>query len=131
MERIKGLLAVMAGAGIALAAAGVQAAESTVTVVKAPGKMDSLKVVRDKVTGKIRAATPEEIEELNAAPRSGNLPNAAQLNRPVTTRVPRPDGSATIRRGAEDLDEIVASKGADGKINLGHKHAAPSTQPKE
>lgn len=130
MERIKGLLAIMASAGLVLAAASVQAAESKVTVVNAPGKMDALKVVRDKQTGRIRAATPEEIEELNAA-RTGYLPNAVMLSRPATTVVQRPDGSATIRRGADELDEIVAAKGADGKVNLGHKHAAPSTQPKE
>lgn len=131
MERIKGLLAVMAGAGLVLAAGSLQAAESKVTVVNAPGKMDAFKVVRDKVTGRIRAATPEEIEEMNAAPRSGYAPNAIMLSRPATTMVQRPDGSATIRRGAEELDEVVASKGADGKLNLGHKHAAPSTLPKE
>ena len=130
MERIKGLLAVMACTGVALAAGAATAAESKVTVVNAP-KMDALKVVRDKVTGKIRAATPEEIEELNAAPRANYAPNPILMNRPVTTMVQRPDGSATIRRGGDELDEIVATKGADGKINLGHKHAAPSTQPKE
>jgi hypothetical protein len=131
MERIKGLLAVMASAGLVLAAAGVQAAESKVTVVNAPGKMDALKVVRDKQTGKIRPATEEEIAEMNAAPRSGYAPNPVMLSRPATTVVSRPDGSATIRRSAEELDEVVASKGADGKIKMGHKHAAPTTQPKE
>lgn len=130
MERIKGLLAVVAGAGLVLAAGTLQAAESKVTVVNAPGKMDALKVVRDKVTGKIRAATPEEIEEMNAAPRS-YAPNAVMLSRPATTMVQRPDGSATIRRGADELDEVVASKGADGKVKLGHKHAAPTNLPKE
>jgi hypothetical protein len=131
MERMKGLLAVMACTGVALAAGAATAAESKVTIVNAPGKMDALKVVRDKVTGKIRAATPEEIEEMNAAPRASYAPNPILLNRPVTTIVQRPDGSATIRRGGDELDEIVASKGADGKINMGHKHAASSTQPKE
>ena len=130
MERIKGLLAVMAGAGLVLAAGSVQAAESKVTIVNAPGKMDAMKVVRDKQTGRIRAATPEEIEELNAA-RTSYAPSPLMLSRPATTMVQRPDGSATIRRGADELDEIVVSKGADGKLNMGHKHAAPSTQPKE
>jgi hypothetical protein len=131
MERIKGLLAVMACTGVALAAGGLQAAESKVTVVNAPGKLDALKVVRDKLTGKIRAATPEEIEEMNAAPHAAYLPNAVMLSRPATTVISRPDGGATIRRGADELDEVVASKGADGKLNMGHKHAAPTTQPKE
>jgi hypothetical protein len=53
------------------------------------------------------------------------------LSRPATTMVQRPDGSATIRRGADELDEVVASKGADGKVKLGHKHAAPTNLPKE
>lgn len=131
MERIKTVLAVMACSGVALAAGGLQAAESKVTVVNSPAKLDAMKVVRDKNTGKIRAATPEEIEEMNAAPRTGYAPNAVMLSRPTTTIVQRADGSATIRRAVDDLDEVVASKGAGGKINLGHKHAAPTTQPKE
>lgn len=131
MERIKGLLAVMAGAGLVLAAGSVQAAESKVTIVNAPGKMDALKVVRDKQTGRIRPATQEEIEEMNAAPRTGYTPNPVMLSRPVTTIVQRPDGSATIRRSAEELDEVVAAKGADGKVKMGHKDAAPTSQPKE
>src|SRR5687767_5054150 len=105
MERIKGLLAVMAGAGLVLAAGSVQAAESKVTIVNAPGKMDALKVVRDKHTGRIRPATQEEIEEMNAAPRTGYTPYPVMLSRPVTTIVQHPDGSATILRSAEELDE--------------------------
>ena len=130
MERIAKMLAVMACTGVALSAGAAAAAESTVTIVNAP-KLDAMKVVKDKDTGKIRAATPEELEAMNAAPRTGYAPNAAMLSRPATTMVQRPDGSATIRRAADDLDALVVSKTADGKVTLGHKHAAPTTQPKE
>jgi hypothetical protein len=116
---------------VALAAGSLHAAESKVTIVNAPAKLDALKVVRDKHTGKIRNATQEEIEELDAAPRTRYAPNPVMLSRPATTMVHRTDGGATIRRSADELDEVVAAKGAGGKIDMGHKHAAPTTQPKE
>ena len=131
MVQVNRVLAVMACAGAAFSAGMAISAESKVTIVNAPAKLDAMKVVRDKDTGKLRAATAEEIDEMNAAPRSGYAPNAVMLSRPMTTIVQRADGSATIRRGVDDLDDIVVSKGADGKITMGHKHAAPTTQPKE
>jgi hypothetical protein len=110
-----------------LAAEAAVAAEPTVTVVKAPGKLDGMKVVRDKETGKLRAATPEEIAELNKA-TSGYAPNAVILNRPVTTLVTRPDGGQTIRRSADDLDSLKASRSSDGKLTV-HHGDKPAAQP--
>ena len=122
----------MACTGVALASGGVVAGEVKVTVVKASG-LDSMKVVRDKETGKLRAATPDEIAEMNRQP-SNYVPNAAVLSRPVTTVVTRADGGMTVKRSVEDLDSLVASRDANGKLVIRHgdKHAAPTqTLPKE
>lgn len=133
MDRVSRMLALAACAGLAFASAAAQAAESTVTVVKAGGGMDAVKVVRDKDTGRIRAATPDEIASMGP---STLAPSVVVMSRPGTTMVSRPDGSATFRRSVEDLDSVVLERGADGKATMRHadKHApAASTQnlPKE
>ena len=132
MNRMERMLAVMACTGVAFAVGGAVAGESKVTVVNVGG-LDSMKVVRDKDTGKLRAATSEEIVELSAA-GSKLPPSILTLSRPTTTMVTRADGSATIRRSLEDLDALVAVRTADGKIILRHggTHAAPvQSLPKE
>ena len=133
MNRIT-MLAIMACSGVALAAGSAVAGE--VRIVKAGAALDAVKVVRDKETGKLRAASPEEIEELSKLPSPALAPNIVVLRRPVTTSVVRPDGSATVRRSLDDLDSVVATRGADGKLVLRHagQHgpaAAASNLPKE
>jgi hypothetical protein len=58
------------------------------------------------------------------------------LNRPGTTMIQRADGSATIRRSLEDLDSVVAERGADGRLEKRHggkdaPKASTQTAPKE
>lgn len=123
------MLAIMAGMGVALTAGGVAAGE--VKVINAGPAMDAVKVVKDKETGKLRAATAEEAAQMAARPATRLAPNVVVLSRPTTTIVTRPDGSATIRRSLEDLDSLVAVRRADGKLNVRHQQgkdaAAPST----
>ena len=132
MDRMARLLAIMASTGIVCAAQVAVAADVKVTVVKAGG-MDALKVVRDKETGKLRAANPDEIAEMNRQP--GNYaPNAAVLSRPVTTLVTRADGSMTIKRSADDMDSLVVTRESNGKLVARHgdHQAKPAhTLPKE
>ena len=121
MERIAKVLAVMACTGVGLCAGAAVAGESKVTIVNAPGaKLDAMKVVKDKETGKIRAATPEEIAEMNAAPSRNFVPNAVVLSRPASTVTVHADGSMTGRRSFDDLDAVVVERGADGKAVLRH-----------
>ena len=132
MDRITRLLAIAASTGVAFAVGGAVAAEVKVTVVKAGG-LDARKVVRDKETGKLRAATSEEIAEMNRQP-STYAPNAVVLGRPVTTLVTRTDGSMTIKRSPEDMDSLVVTRDANGKLvaRHGEHHAKPTqTLPKE
>ena len=137
MERMAKMLAILASSGVALAVGPAAAAESKVTVINAPaGKLEAFKVVKDKQTGKIRAATSEEIEEMNAAPSVGFAPNAAVLSRPASTLTVNTDGSMTGRRSFDELDSLVIERSADGKAQIRHggkqaPAAAKPTAPKE
>ena len=131
MERIARMLAVMASSGVALAAGSASAAESKVTIVNAPAaKLEAFKVVKDKQTGKIRAATSEEIAEMEAAP-VGFAPNAAVLSRPASTLTVNADGSMTGRRSFDELDSLVIERGANGKVTIRHgaQHAPAASKP--
>jgi hypothetical protein len=134
MNRMLKWLAIAAGTGVALAAGAAAAAEAKVTIVKAGPALDAVRVVRDAETGQLRHATAEEIAQMTG-PRSSAKSfdsGVTVLNRPTTTIITRPDGSATIRRSVDDLDSIVATRGADGKLAVQHKGAAaPQSQPKE
>ena len=135
MVRIARLLAVTACTGVVLAVGSAAAQE--VKVINAGPGLDTLRVVRDKDTGRLRAATAEEIEAMTANRRAARfMPNVVVQNRPETTIVNRPDGSATIRRSLDDLDSLTASRTADGKLVVRHNgkdEHAPSTSnlPKE
>src|SRR5690349_15409389 len=133
MNRMERMLAALACTGVAFAVGGAVAGESKVTVVNVGGGLDAMKVVRDKDTGKLRAATSEEIVEMSAN-ASKLPPSILTLSRPVTTVITRADGSVTVRRSLEDMDALVAVRTADGKIVLRHggTHAAPvQSLPKE
>jgi hypothetical protein len=132
MERMTRLLAVTACSAMALALGTASAGESKVIIINAPaGKMDAFKVVKDKQTGKVRAATSEEIEEMNAAPLHGFAPNAAVLSRPASTLTFNADGSMTGRRSFDELDSLVVERSADGKTQIRHgaKQAPAAAKP--
>ena len=97
-----------------------------VTVVKASG-LDGIKVVRDKESGKLRAATAEEIKEMNKQ-AGGFVPNAVVVSRPSTTFVTRADGGMTVRRSIEDIDSLKVERAADGKLVARHGDK-PAAQP--
>ena len=126
MNRMSRMLAVMACTGVALAVGSAVAGEVKVTVVKASG-LDGIKVMRDKESGKLRAATPEEIKEMNSQ-SSGFAPNAVVVSRPATTFVTRADGSMTVRRSIEDIDSLKVERGANGKL-VAHHGDKPAAQP--
>ena len=136
MNRRSKALAVTACAGVALCVSIANAEESSVTVVKASDALSAMKVVRDKETGKLRPATSDEIVAMSQGSARSYGPSIVVLSRPNTTMVTRPDGSATIRRSVDDLDSVVASRTADGKLHMQHGAKAPapaqqSANPKE
>jgi hypothetical protein len=121
------LLALVASTGGALAM-GAAAADG-VTIVNAGPAVDSVKVVKDKDTGKLRAATPDEAAAMASQPAQRLAPNVVVMSRPATSMVSRADGSATIRRSVDDLDSVVAERGANGKMTVRHKGAPVPTTP--
>ena len=134
MNRMSRVLAVMACTGAALSLASANAEESKVTVIKAGDATSQMKVVRDKETGRIRAATSEEIAAMGESSARSYAPSVVVLSHPQTTMVSRPDGSATIRRSVDDLDSVMVSRSADGKLVVHHGKTAPATvtaKPKE
>jgi hypothetical protein len=128
------MLAIVASTAVALSAGIAVADEAKVTVIKAGPALNDVKVVKDKQTGKLRAATEEEAAEMAAQPAARLAPNVVVISRPTTTMVTRPDGSSTIRRSIEDLDSLVAERRTDGKLsvrhNANHTPATPNL-PKE
>ena len=120
MNRKTGVLALAAGIAVAWAMGSAAAGESKVTVVKAGGALNALKVTRDKDTGKLRPATPDEVAQMGRASSPGYAPAIVVQSHPVTTLVTHPDGSMTVRRSLDDLDKVMVSRGADGKLTMGH-----------
>ena len=136
MNRFARLLALAASTAVAFAVGGAVAGESKVTVVKAGPALSDMKVTRDKDTGQLRAATPEEVAALRASSVT-IAPHILELVRPVTTVEVRADGSAVGKRSLADMDHLVLTRGADGKPVMQHSRnqkavAAPATEaPKE
>jgi hypothetical protein len=121
------MLAVTACTAVALVA-GAAVAEEVKPVSKSGTALDDMKVARDKETGKLRAATPEEVASLKAS-GGGFATNIVVVTRPVTTVLVRPDGSAVARRSLDDMDNIVLSRDANGKAVLRHARKATAPAP--
>jgi hypothetical protein len=74
-------------------------------------------VVRDAQTGKMRAATPDEIKALRAAaPPSAALTGKSQPQ-PQANLVTRPNGARGVRVGDSHKVFEVVTRGADGKLS--------------
>jgi hypothetical protein len=93
--------------------------DAKVTVVRAPAALSDMKVARDKETGQLRALTDSERAELNASGRS-IAPNVVVLQRPTTTVEFRSNGSVVAKRSLDDIDNLVMSRTADGKVVMRH-----------
>jgi hypothetical protein len=78
---------------------------------KAAGQ-EGMVVVRDPLTGKMRAPTPEELKELRA-----KAPATAGMAAPRTpAAVSRRDGSRGMRLGEKSMVYDVVTRGPDGKL---------------
>ena len=74
-------------------------------------------VVRDAQTGKLRAATPDEIKALRAAaPPNAALTGKAQAQ-PQANMVTRPNGTRGVHVGDSHKVFEVVTRGADGKLS--------------
>jgi len=87
---------------------------------------DDMKVGRDKDSGNLRPATPDEIAAMQG---KGFAPSAVVQARPTTSVLVRSDGSAVARRSADDLDNLVYTRDANGKAVLRHtRKGTPAVQ---
>lgn len=112
------------------AVCAAQAGETPkVTVVRAPAAVQqAVKVARDKETGQLRAATPEESAALDA--KSVTLPQSmVQIARPTSSIVTRGDGSMTGRLSVDDFDAVIADRAQDGSLRLRHAGKGRTTAP--
>jgi hypothetical protein len=77
---------------------------------KAAGQ-EGMVVVRDPLTGKMRAPTPDELRDLRA-----KTPPSTSLAPRVPTAVSRRDGSRGVRLGDNSMVYDVVTRGPDGKL---------------
>ena len=83
---------------------------------RAAGQQEGMIAVRDAETGRLRAATPDEIKALRAA----TPPGAALTGRPPSQPqavVTRPNGARGVRVGDSHKVFEVVTRGADGKLS--------------
>lgn len=116
-------LALAASAGAAIAAdapvSDPQAQPSTEIATQA----DSRRVVRDKVSGKLRAPTTEEAAAMRASERGARsargLAGAGARNGPVRV-VQHGGGMRSAVLGTEYLVTLKAQRRADGSLDITH-----------
>jgi hypothetical protein len=77
---------------------------------KAAGQ-EGMVVVRDPLTGKMRAPTPDELRDLRA-----KAPPSTSLAPRVPATVSRRDGSRGVRLGEDSMVYDVVTRGPDGKL---------------
>jgi hypothetical protein len=82
---------------------------------KAQERKEGMVVVRDPLTGKMRAPTPEELRQLRAKapPSAAALAGAPQGNKLLSRR----DGARGVRLGEKTLVYDVVTRDADGKLS--------------
>jgi hypothetical protein len=119
--------ATLAALALAAAAGAASAADATVSDTQAQPaaatQADSRRAVRDKVTGKLRAPTPEEAEALrasqSAARAARGLPDSAAKAAPVRV-VQHAGGMRSAVLGTEYLVTLKAQRRADGSLDVTH-----------
>lgn len=113
------LLALAAGAGLALATSAAYADETKAPPATSGDTLSDMKVTRDKDTGRLRPTTPEENAAIKASGRSVT-PSVLVVRRPVSTAEIRPDGSAVGRRSLSDMDNLTMTRKPDGSVVVSH-----------
>lgn len=134
MQRTSWLAIALAYAACSASAYAGDAPTPSTTAAAPPNATDTAsakRVVRDKQTGKLRAPTEDELQEMIAAE------NAARASQ-ITTRAPLvvrqyPNGMRGAVLGPEYLLSLNAKRKPDGTIVLSHDkpgfdHAAPSAK---
>lgn len=113
--------------------AGADAAQATVTS-SAEHAVESRRVVRDAVTGKLRAPSEEELATERAARKASGKAEFKGPSAPLIVRQ-HANGMRSAVLGTEYMSTLQAERKADGRLvvrhaNPAHEHQAPrGTQP--
>jgi len=95
-------------------------------------EQEGMVVVRDPLTGQLRAPTADELKELHA-----RTPAAAGLAAPRTpVPLTRTDGARGLRLGEKGMVYDVVTRASDGKLthqcvqgeDVGHNHGEPNDE---
>jgi len=130
MRNRKTIAVLIAGLTLGFAAQAAEPQEKATTDVTYAG----VRVAIDPVTGKIVPLTAAQNKALSAAllgkqlPRYGNQPRNAQEAR--ATRRVHADGSVSVKLPADQMSQIQATVGADGKVTM-YEGAVPAVRKEE
>ena len=115
--------ATLAALALAASAGAATAADATVSDTQAEpaaaAQADSRRAVRDKVTGKLRAPTPEEAEALRAARSARSTSQAGAKTTPMRV-VQHGGGMRSAVLGTEYLVTLKAQRQPDGSLAITH-----------
>jgi hypothetical protein len=124
-------LALSACAALTFANAAAYAHETDAPSAKSADTLSSMKVTRDKETGRLRMTTPEEDAALRNTARSSRTPSVLVVRRPATTIEVRPNGSAVGKRSLDDMENLVMTRKPDGTVVMSHSHSPAPAAPLE
>jgi hypothetical protein len=134
MNGLREAVAIAAMAGSLCVAAAANADDpQTTPAPESAAQMNSLRVVVDKHTGKVRAPTQEELTALIAAQKTAKehatqsraarlaAPNRAPMIMPASKTVQRHgNGMVSARLSADSLSALKLERDAQGKARLVH-----------
>lgn len=129
---LKTITASIALLGIAVTAAqaegAIQSAEPAATATSVSPQ--SVRVMRDRDTGKLRAPTEEEQAAERAARKASGIAEPSGLRTPLAVRQ-HANGMRSAVLGPDYLITLRAERGADGKLIVKHSDPAlgPSSEP--
>lgn len=123
------LATLLAAAATASAAdqATIPATTATATATAtAPAEVQALRAVRDKETGRLRAATAQELAEMDAAARAARVARGLPADEPTRPLVMRQhaNGMRSVVLGPEHLVTLRGHRLPDGR--LVHTHDDPA-----
>lgn len=121
------MISTRTGALLAALLASAAASAADVTPVTAPAsEQQSLRAVRDKETGRLRAATAQEMADMDAAASAARVARgepAEPVAKPLVVRQ-HANGMRSAVLGPEFMVTIRGQRDANGRIVQSHEHPA-------
>lgn len=121
------MISIRTGALLTALLASAAASAADVTPVTAPAsEQQHLRAVRDKETGRLRAATAQEMAEMDAAARAARVARGEPAEPAVKPLVVRQhaNGMRSAVLGPEFMVTVRGQRDASGRIVQSHDHPA-------